>query len=256
MLLVFYEAVHLNRNFISTLTHAATEFSSDASTLAATSNLNSSNSSSANQLVSSSSSTIGGVTDTVNVNISTVATSVAGNTASTNSNMRLLSPLSSTPSASSPLGIELSNELALNPLSPQAPSNLLVIFLQSSSALMLETKIDNSSSYDTVKLLMLIIVCISEDQYANSLLHDSNLLYSVYLYQAVSHTIVQCTLLLLSSWIDTLFCEIIRKQKLRHRKIQVDKVPPSRQLACSVLDLVIEFIQSHLMKNFPFELYG
>ena len=35
---------------------------------------------------------------------------------------------------------------------------------------------------------MLILVCISEDQYANSLLHDSNILYSVSLYQAVGES--------------------------------------------------------------------
>ena len=64
--------------------------------------------------------------------------------------------------------------------------NLLVIFLQSCSAILQDTKMDNNTLYDSTKLFMLILVCISEDQYANSLLHDSNILYSVFLYQAVS----------------------------------------------------------------------
>ena len=80
------------------------------------------------------------------------------------------------------------NSLSIQQTQENPPSNLLVIFLQASSAILQETKMDcNSTSYDTVKLFMLIIVCISEDQYANSLLHDSNLLYSVFLYQAVCY---------------------------------------------------------------------
>jgi hypothetical protein len=63
------------------------------------------------------------------------------------------------------------------------PSNLMVLFLQSCSAILQETKIE--STYDTIKLFSIILACISEDDYANSLLHDSSALYSVALYQAV-----------------------------------------------------------------------
>lgn len=107
--------------------------------------------------------------------------------------MRLLNPLSvnTLPNAPNGLASARSNSIGdsddlmgqLQTVNP--PSNLLVIFLQSCSAILQETKMDNNNAYDTVKLFMLIMVCISEDQYANSLLHDSNVLYSVFLYQAV-----------------------------------------------------------------------
>ncbi|CAF0844248.1 unnamed protein product [Brachionus calyciflorus] len=208
VLIVLYESVHLNRNFISTLTHAATECSQ----------ITSSDSNLTNQAGTSSSNSISGP--------STDQNSLDSNP----NNMRLLNPLSlSIPTNNnsiSQISPGLSSSIELNTqINP--PSNLLVVFLQSCSAILQETKIDTNNTYDTIKLFMLILVCISEDQYANSLLHDSNLMYSVFLYQA----------------------------KLRHRKINPDKVPISRQLACSMLDLIIEFIQSHLMKNFPFELY-
>jgi hypothetical protein len=110
--------------------------------------------------------------------------------------MRLLNPLSSanpsaltsTLSVSASGGVVDASNVENNLLQAQTvdpPSNLLVIFLQSCSAILQETKMDNPGAYDTVKLFMLILVCISEDQYANSLLHDSNMLYSVFLYQAV-----------------------------------------------------------------------
>ena len=70
-------------------------------------------------------------------------------------------------------------------INPTHPSNLLTIFLQTCSEILQETKIDQHNIYDLIKLFMIILVCISEDQYANSLLHDSNMVFSVFLYQAV-----------------------------------------------------------------------
>lgn len=42
----------------------------------------------------------------------------------------------------------------------------------------------NDSSASNMKLCFLILTCISEDQYANSMMHDSNLTYKILLYRA------------------------------------------------------------------------
>lgn len=103
-----------------------------------------------------------------------------------NNNMRLLNPLSGVATQNtSSSDVDVLTPVTPSQLQIDPPSNLLVIFLQSCSAILQDTKMDNPSLYDTTKLFMLILVCISEDQYANSLLHDSNILYSVFLYQAV-----------------------------------------------------------------------
>ncbi|RNA29751.1 hypothetical protein BpHYR1_047164 [Brachionus plicatilis] len=193
ILIVFYETIHLNRNFISTLIHAATDCT---------------------QITSSFS------------DLSSAPESKIQDNTNNPDNMRLLNPLSlssnKSMSQNSPNLTDSDLDLVENP-----PGNLMVIFLQACSAVLHQTKIESTNIYDTTKLFMLILQCISEDQYANSLFHDPNLAYSVFLYKA----------------------------KLRHRKITTEKAPVSRPLACSILDLMIEFVQSHLMKNFPFELY-
>lgn len=43
---------------------------------------------------------------------------------------------------------------------------------------------------------------------------------------------------------------------MRHRKRSVEKNVPSKPLAVSLLDLTVEFLCSHMMRNFPFELYS
>ena len=78
---------------------------------------------------------------------------------------------------------------------------------------------------NTVKLSFLILLCVTEDQYANALMHDPNLVFAVKLHKA----------------------------PMRHRKISANdgsfSAGPSKSLACSVMDLIVEFIRSHLMKR-------
>ncbi|CAH1173816.1 unnamed protein product [Phaedon cochleariae] len=162
LLLAFYEAIHLNRNFITTLAHTQTDTSSPPSPNNTLSNLN-------NTPDSSTTSTI----------------------------------------------FDVSTE----------PSNLLVTFFQYCSIVMQDTKTEAGTN--TVKLCFIILGCITEDQYANSLMHDINLAFKVKLHRL----------------------------PMRHRKLASDKTTSSQPLICTLIDLLVEFILSHMMKKFPMELY-
>ncbi|XP_055874531.1 armadillo-like helical domain-containing protein 3 [Biomphalaria glabrata] len=175
LLLALYEAVHLNRNFITALTHSHTPSSATTPPL------------------------------------SPVITNPP--------------PLSDGSPLPSPTQDRPASPQTFPPANVIQPTNLLVTFLQYSSIVTQETK--DLTRYNNAKLCLIILTCIAEDQYANSIMHDANMTFRV----------------------------LLHKMPMRHRKGTTELNPPSRPLICSLLDLMVEFILSHLMKTFPMELY-
>ena len=107
------------------------------------------------------------------------------------------------------------------------PSNLLVAFLEFCSIVMLNTK--DESSCKTSRLCFIILTCISEDQCANGIMHDSNIAFKVSLH----------------------------RMPMRHRKLSPDQMRQScKPLAHTVLDLMVEFILSNLRKSLPLDLHS
>ena len=102
--------------------------------------------------------------------------------------------------------------------------NLLATFLRFTSISLLDTK--SKHGVNTSRLCLTILNCIVEDQYANAFLHDSNMTFTVPIY----------------------------KMNLYHRKVGLE-APKSQPLACTLLDLMVEYAVTHMTKIFPVELY-
>ncbi|MBN3273833.1 ARMD3 protein, partial [Polyodon spathula] len=180
ILLALYEAVHLNRNFITVLAQSHPEID---------------------------------LVTTLSTPVPTTPTAPLGTAPPS------VDVIQAFPSIS----VMSSTELPLDP--NLQTSNLLITFLKYSSIVMQDTR--DEHRLNSAKLCLIILTCIAEDQYANAFLHDDNMNFRVNLH----------------------------RMPMRHRKKGADKNICSRPLVCAVLDLMVEFIVTHMMKEFPMDLY-
>lgn len=107
--------------------------------------------------------------------------------------------------------------------SEECHSNLISTFLTFSSLIFSNVR-DNLAA---AQLCFDILLCVSEDNYANAFMHDENQVFPVFIYRT----------------------------KLRHRKDNKKELT-AMSLAYILLDLTSEFLMTNLTKNFPFELYS
>ncbi|XP_065919439.1 armadillo-like helical domain-containing protein 3 [Dysidea avara] len=141
------------------------------------------------------------------------------------------SPTLTTPTSPTP-----AVEPALNPLpspgksptlvSMNQPTNLLGTFLTFTSLVLQHSKGERSEVHS--RLCLIILTCVVEDQFANAFLHDPNISFPVTLQRA----------------------------PMLHRKFRKDRQPKSAPLACSVLELMVEYMISHLSKSLSVDLYS
>uniref|UniRef100_A0A146L9F2 UPF0668 protein C10orf76 n=4 Tax=Lygus hesperus TaxID=30085 RepID=A0A146L9F2_LYGHE len=136
-------------------------------------------------------------------------------------NRNFVSTLAHTPAEVIPIPQDTDPPTA--PPMASEPTNLLGTFFQYCSIVMQDTKCE--ASFNTVKLCFLVLTCVAEDHYANSVMHDVNLVFKIQLHRL----------------------------PMRHRTVMPDK--PSQTLANTLLDLLVEFVMSHMMKKLPLELY-
>ncbi|XP_055355333.1 armadillo-like helical domain-containing protein 3 [Paramacrobiotus metropolitanus] len=105
------------------------------------------------------------------------------------------------------------------------PSNLFVEFLQYSSIVLQHIRQDKPFLH--AKMSLVILCTITEDHYTTQFMHDFNINYRVQFFRAAS----------------------------RYHPCQILKSSKPEPLACAVLNLLSEFIMTHMMLNFPHDLY-
>lgn len=92
-----------------------------------------------------------------------------------------------------------------------------------SSIVMQDTR--SEAAYNSTKLCFLILICVSEDEYANALMHDIGITFRIPLHRL----------------------------PMRHRKVVAEKVVPFRPLVCGLLGIVfLKTMHNHLFNGICF----